>query len=88
MTKRGADLAARIAAKLPLRQFLVTLDDGTQLTAVLSPRVAHGRTLQIEIGEYVRVERSPYDAATCRIVAHGCDAERELYYPGNIDAHK
>jgi translation initiation factor IF-1 len=62
-------LDAKVVAELPLCRFLVALGDGTKLTAVLSRRVV-GRTkrTRIQVGDCVKVERSPYDPLMCRVV--------------------
>jgi translation initiation factor IF-1 len=70
MSEQASREIAEIVAELPHRQFLVTLDDGAQLTACFS-RVLVGRRRapQLGVGNRVMVERAPHDPSLCRIVA-------------------
>jgi translation initiation factor IF-1 len=69
MANGQVQLDAEVVAELPLRRFLVSLGDGTELTAVVSRRVVGRKEHpRIQVGDRVAVERSPYDPVMCRIV--------------------
>lgn len=54
-----------------LRRFIVTLEDGRSLEAVVGPGM---KKAKLEEGNIVRVELSPYDKTKCRIVHVAIDS--------------
>jgi len=60
------DMNGTVSTVLPDTRFLVTLENGVEVTAYLSGKMRKHR-IRILAGDKVTLEMSPYDLSKCRI---------------------